>query len=825
MPALSGIGARDEQSQGGTGVVIGAGGMGKSSALDALARQATDRGLSVALVSTPTSGEVQFPSVDDIDILIVDDAHLLSASAFGQLLEFAEDRDRTFAVCVASRPDANHVGLGRLTEIAERRGVLHELGPFAPEELGAALTTSIDAAADASLFDAVEELTGGHPLIVDRLVTGWLELDLIDRGRVSENTPPAPPPVVRALSGPVRQLDASVRSLLAAIALASDHPMEFASASEDLQLLHSHGFLLNAGHMPPSIAAGVIANLEPSELEAGEKRLASELARVGADPVTTAEHFALLSHPQGDAFDAWVTAGDQLLDLDPGAAAHWYQRARQVDACTDVDARLAVAAAAAGHEAVANQAIGEVLRSEPRNPRTLGAGAQIAARHGRWSEAAELLDGIDEHPRWSETVIAVLGRGTDLLAERKRVSEPQSVAADPVAATLDSALTALQISLEHIPETAALTEAIRDLASRVGAPPGGTDLPLNAFELGAVAAVAAGELEMADVLLGSLTDSESVPSTSSLQNWLRVRTGGQPRKPSATEPADEEPTDGQAHADVVNLMPATSPYSELLDLAAEALASRRSGDVAASSDVLDRLRSVVALAPIDVLTFDAAAELMILARRFGSKTVLHTIVERLDRFLHVHEQPPLWNVRLRWAELEAAVSTRNIDLARSAADSLKEIGPTGPRLTSLIDASLTWIEVLEERADAEVVLATAADLEQSGFGSEAALLVGQAAIRLESAKDARRLLNRARELRGMGSTATAEQSTQSGLSDREIEVAELILDGHSYKEIGSRLFISAKTVEHHASHIRQKLDAVGVPRAVFLASLRADLAK
>jgi len=56
-----------------------------------------------------------------------------------------------------------------------------------------------------------------------------------------------------------------------------------------------------------------------------------------------------------------------------------------------------------------------------------------------------------------------------------------------------------------------------------------------------------------------------------------------------------------------------------------------------------------------------------------------------------------------------------------------------------------------------------------------------------------------------------------------MEVARLILDGHSYKEIGSRLFISAKTVEHHASHIRQKLDAVGVPRAVFLAALRADL--
>ena len=36
---------------------------------------------------------------------------------------------------------------------------------------------------------------------------------------------------------------------------------------------------------------------------------------------------------------------------------------------------------------------------------------------------------------------------------------------------------------------------------------------------------------------------------------------------------------------------------------------------------------------------------------------------------------------------------------------------------------------------------------------------------------------------------------------------------------------SAKTVEHHVSHIRRKLDATGVPRAAFLAALRSDLGR
>jgi DNA-binding CsgD family transcriptional regulator len=43
------------------------------------------------------------------------------------------------------------------------------------------------------------------------------------------------------------------------------------------------------------------------------------------------------------------------------------------------------------------------------------------------------------------------------------------------------------------------------------------------------------------------------------------------------------------------------------------------------------------------------------------------------------------------------------------------------------------------------------------------------------------------------------------LSDREVEVAALVLEGLTYKQIGERLFISAKTVEHHVARMRQRL--------------------
>jgi DNA-binding CsgD family transcriptional regulator len=44
------------------------------------------------------------------------------------------------------------------------------------------------------------------------------------------------------------------------------------------------------------------------------------------------------------------------------------------------------------------------------------------------------------------------------------------------------------------------------------------------------------------------------------------------------------------------------------------------------------------------------------------------------------------------------------------------------------------------------------------------------------------------------------------LSEREREVAELVLTGLTYRQIGERLFISAKTVEHHVARMRQRLD-------------------
>jgi DNA-binding CsgD family transcriptional regulator len=115
---------------------------------------------------------------------------------------------------------------------------------------------------------------------------------------------------------------------------------------------------------------------------------------------------------------------------------------------------------------------------------------------------------------------------------------------------------------------------------------------------------------------------------------------------------------------------------------------------------------------------------------------------------------------------------------------------------------------------------------------EGGKLAGQAAIRTRDRKAMTALLGCARALQSSGPAArpaqpdpadpdteprglpavtaaepAAEQSTDGDgpLSDREREVAALVLEGLTYKQIGEQLFISAKTVEHHVARMRQRL--------------------
>lgn len=799
----------DEPIGAGIALICGSGGTGKTQLLDDVARRFEDDGRATTFVVASSFGsDTVLPADVDTDVLLVDDAHLLSQLDAEKLVQWAEDRDRSFNICVTMRPVRGEAVHGRLVEVVDRRGTYIELGPFDENELGTVLSSYVDGAIDIGLFEKVQELTASQPLFVDRLVSGWVDAGNVERGRLVGEPAEAPPPLERAIAGPVAQLDESNRGLLAALSMQStvsgiiDECLEL-----DMSELVAHGLVTQSQTVPRGVAVAALRLLAPGDISRGEWLLSHHLMKHGADELEIAER--LFTHSAGSetAAAAYCAVGDRLIDEDPAAAATWFGRALDIDDAIATRAKYAVALAASNDDLQASQNIATVLRSQPDEPRVLGASAQLAIRNGRWSEVEGLLASIDVHPRWSKDFVQTT-RSVAAVIEGKASEDDASVSpADPQAATLEHAMLALKRSLEHTPDINALAEAVRALATRAGSSPPNPDLPINAFELGAVAALAAAEMDVAELLLASSHTDVPDASSAALHRWLRVRLGEIPAVPTSDTDAE-------------------SPYVAMLTLAAEAAIARRAGDAAAGVDVLERLKMVVALAPIDVLTLDAAGELFILAKRSGSRTTAATLEDRIERCLRELGQPPLWVARRVWTQLEAAIATRDLEAAQEASKSLKAVGLSGPRITPLINASSIWVDVLAEKVEASAVIECADELCDAGHVWEAIHIAGQAAIRMEAPADAKTLLNYARELRSQSNLRKNDDGeTQSGLSEREIEVGELLLDGHSYKEIGARLFISAKTVEHHASHIRRKLDATGVPRAAFIAALRTDLGR
>lgn len=63
-------------------------------------------------------------------------------------------------------------------------------------------------------------------------------------------------------------------------------------------------------------------------------------------------------------------------------------------------------------------------------------------------------------------------------------------------------------------------------------------------------------------------------------------------------------------------------------------------------------------------------------------------------------------------------------------------------------------------------------------------------------------------------TVNEKEVARLGLSDRELEVLQLMADGLSNQEIASRLFLSVNTIKTHSSNIFEKLDVSRRTQAV-----------
>ncbi|MFC7961386.1 LuxR C-terminal-related transcriptional regulator [Rhodococcoides kroppenstedtii] len=249
-----------------------------------------------------------------------------------------------------------------------------------------------------------------------------------------------------------------------------------------------------------------------------------------------------------------------------------------------------------------------------------------------------------------------------------------------------------------------------------------------------------------------------------------------------------------------------------------AAVARRRGDTGAlASTLADARRLLVEVEP-DLYTVLPVGELWLASTRLGDAGRIRHAVDRTSAILAGLGEPPLWATAWHWYGVQAAI------LAGAPADlvpharTLGALAAYSPHAAAVAAAGRCWLRVLQGEPDADDVRACTRSLERFGHAWEAARLASDAALRVDDTRTATALLQTAREITSAATVPDA-LSSAGELTDREAEVAHLLVLGLTYREIGARLYISAKTVEHHVARIRRRLDAGS--RSELLSMLRA----
>jgi DNA-binding CsgD family transcriptional regulator len=283
------------------------------------------------------------------------------------------------------------------------------------------------------------------------------------------------------------------------------------------------------------------------------------------------------------------------------------------------------------------------------------------------------------------------------------------------------------------------------------------------------------------------------------------------------------------------------PRDEFLCAALEVGLARRSGEVHDLVLSWERAREAMLHTSVDLYNLLPWGELMITAARLRETRRVSHYLDEAWNLLHRLGDPPLWAVPLHWAGVQAALLNESpADLAPHATG-LARAADHSHLAWVLAAAGKAWVSVLAANFLASDVEAAARGLNAVGMPWEGARLAGHAAARADERRDMVRLLSCARDLHPQANSAgtgspgpseprsvpAAENSNRlpsdggTGLSEREKEVARLVLEGKTYREIGEAIYISPRTAEHHIARMRRRLGAEN--RSDLLVRLRLAL--
>ncbi|MBB5154053.1 LuxR C-terminal-related transcriptional regulator [Saccharopolyspora phatthalungensis] len=765
--------------------VQGAGGYGKTAVLDQLARAYRDAGVPVfGANSLDRAGE---------GAVLVDDAHRLAESVLGELREIA--RRPEARLVVAYRPGPRPAALG---ELISELGAPVLLSPLGRDEIAAHAAT-----ASPEWIDWVRAQTGGVARYVHRVLAA------AEPGKTELPT--------RALDEFQHDLDqlgeAGWECVTAMAVGATPHPdllaalldLDSAVVGSALLAVRAGGLVGADDALLPIVRAAAL-RLTPWErrLRVTRRLVEIQLARGGSvlplvSPLLGAD-IALL--PEATLAAAFEKAAEEALRDAPHLAQRLFAAAVSAGTpAASVAARQARAAAVAGELDEALRLADQVIVDDAVPDKELGVqvAASVLAHRGLLERSAELCRWSVGRLRWpgdrAFAAVGLIGVGRlsdadELLRSSDDAGPPTSMtgaAAQLAAGARESVVGSSATALSTLVRAASLSEPV---GRHILAP----DTPAS---IAALVALHCGELDVAQSTLDRVIESGTGGPL--LRNRHRLLAAWLPLVRGDTVTARAK-------------LPATTQSAvrdRLLATAIEAGIASRDNDMAALAAARGQAKQAVAEHSVDLFALLPLGELLVAAARLRDQDWLAPYLAEARALLDRLGNPPLWTSMLTWKRLHAAIVLEELDVARQLAAELGGLAHHNPLAAAMAEAARVWLRIVDGQVDQDEVEQASRALTTAGLAWDGARLAGQAALRTADRRAMLALLECARALQGKPPRPRAVRGAMSAetdlLSEREKEVAELVLAGLTYKQVGKRLFISAKTVEHHISRIKQRL--------------------
>ncbi|WP_285247037.1 LuxR C-terminal-related transcriptional regulator [Pseudarthrobacter sp. efr-133-R2A-89] len=594
----------------------------------------------------------------------------------------------------------------------------------------------------------------------------------------------------------------------------------------------SAGLLMPDGSVVGPVRHALLAVTPTAKIQALQRELVTVFTSAGQPLGTIARELA-----RGGLADPRVAreleqAADTALQDDPRLASQLYEEALLAGADPlATAARRAQAAAGDGELDAAARIIDTLLVSTdpPDVRRGVDVAASVWAQRGMLARAGDVYNWLGtERVGASAPLAAVAILGTGDLKGAEAFFPPGAPQASPtlLASALLQTGQGILASLGEKPQQgiAVLIHA-SDLLNSAGM---ALPLPETPGALAALLALHSGEPHLAETVCRAAVaagqgGSAAQPRLLLIQAWAAMM-----------QDKPEEARLAATEAAKINHWPLV-PRDEFLSAALDVGLARRNGEVPELLRAWERAREAMLHTSVDLYSLLPWGELLIAASRLRETRRVAHYVDEAWKLLGRLGEPSLWAVPLHWAAVQAALLNESpADLAPHATALAK--ASTHSHLAAILAAAgKAWVSVLAGRFRPAEVEGAARLLGGVGMPWEGARLAGHAAARAEDRRDMMRLLACARDLHPQGGPAgtpevpagtSAEtggkgQPDASGLSEREKEVARLVLEGKTYREIGESIYISPRTAEHHIARIRRRLGAEN--RSDLLARLRLAL--